>query len=150
MKRSLALALALAITLPFAAACAVDAPTEAAEDAVTTPVIVGKYAFVWDGARKAEVYAELEKKLSGAELDAAKRDADKEAAESWIEFGADGTFRSYIGDKEIATQAYAVEAEDDDSTVIAMKGKTARIRFLGESKIVIPDPGKGELTFERM
>lgn len=136
------------------AACAVE-PTgadpegaEASEEAALGPAIVGKYAFVWGGARKAEVYAALEAKLSGAALEEAKREADKEAAESWIEFGADGVFHSWIGQEEIATAKYQVEEKEDGSVMIGMNGKSVRVRF-EDDNIIIADPTKGELTFRR-
>lgn len=137
-------------------ACAVEPTTgadsdaaEAADAAAVAPALSGKYAFVWGGARKAEVYGELEQKLSGRALEDAKREVDKEAADSWIEFGTDGVFHSWIGEEEIATAKYELEKQDDHIVMVRMNGKSVRVQLDGDD-IVIADPTKGELTFRRV
>ncbi len=143
------LTFALSLSLSFAlCACSVEPSTGADEEALTAPTIVGKYQFVWEGARKADVYRALESKLSGAELERAKLEADEEAAASVIEFAADGTFHSWIGAEEIATAKYVVESKDDAGVTLAMNGRSVHVRF-DDDDIVIEDPTKGELTFRR-
>ena len=141
----LALALALIVALP---ACSVESPTATDEEALAASSLVGKYHFVWEGARRAEVYRALESKLSGADLEQAKREADAEAKASWIELAEDGTFHSWIGDEEIATAKYSIEAEDSDGVTLGMNGRSVRVR-VEEDRITILDPDKGELVFRR-
>ncbi len=145
------LALGLSVTLSLcAAACSVEPAVDSSEEAIAEPSIVGKYQFVWEGDRKAEVYAELAKKLSGAELEAAKREADEEAAASHLEFGADGVFHSYIGENEIGTWKYEVEPIDATTVKLSKPGSddSVTVHFENDT-IVIDDPRKGPLTFRR-
>lgn len=146
-----AMVLGLSVSLSLSAAgCSVEPSVESSEDAITAPSIVGKYQFVFEGARKAEVYAELAEKLSGADLEAAKREADEEAAASHLDFGADGVFHSYIGGKEIGTWKYEVEAIDATTVTLSKpEGDSVTVKFENDS-IVINDPRKGPLTFRRV
>jgi len=144
------LALGLSVSL-CAAACSVEPSVESSEEAISAPSIVGKYQFVWEGDRKAEVYAELAKKLSGAELEAAKREADEEAAASHLEFGADGVFHSYIGNSEIGTWKYEVQPVDATTIKLKKPGTDEAVTVeLENDTIVIDDPKKGPLTFRRV
>lgn len=148
--RTLALGISVSLTL-CAAGCSVEPSVESNDEAISAPSIVGKYQFVWEGDRKAEVYAELAKKLSGAELEAAKREADEEAAASHLEFGADGVFHSYIGDAEIGTWKYEVQPVDATTIKVEKPGaeEAVTIHFENDA-IVIEDPKKGPLTFRRV
>jgi hypothetical protein len=145
------LALGLSVTLSLcAAACSVEPAVDSSEEAITAPSIVGKYQFVWEGDRKAEVYAELAKKLSGAELEAAKREADEEAAASHLEFDADGVFHSYIGKNEIGTWKYELEPVDATTVRLKKPGTDEAVTVeLENDTIIINDPRKGPLTFRR-
>lgn len=147
--RTLVLGLSVSLALS-AAACSVEPSVESSEEAMSAPSIVGKYQFVFEGDRKAEVYAELAKKLSGAELEAAKREADEEAAASHLEFGADGVFHSYIGEAEIGSWKYEVQPVDG-TTIKVRKAESEAVTIQFENdKIVIEDPKKGPLTFRRV
>ncbi len=147
--RSFAVAFSLSLGLA-AVGCSVEPATESAEEAITTPSIVGKYQFVWEGERKAAVYAQLAEKLSGPELEAAKREADAEAAASHLEFGADGVFHSFIGDEEIGTWSYELEPVDATTATLTKRGgESVTVRFQNDD-IIIHDPKKGPLTFRRV
>jgi hypothetical protein len=122
--------------------------TEQAEQSVVKQ-LNGKYKFVFDDARRAAVFAELESRLSGDELAVAKREADEEADVSVLEF-QDGRFVSWIGDKAIADNTYEATPQGADTLLIAMGGRTTRLVFAHDDTIVINDPKKGELTFERI
>ncbi|MBL8740691.1 MAG: hypothetical protein JNK04_06350 [Myxococcales bacterium] len=109
----------------------------------------GKFKFVFDDARRAAVFADLESRLSGEALATAKREADEEADVSVLEFD-DGRFVSWIGDKAIADMRYEAKEQGPDSLLITMGEKTTTLEFADADTIVIHDPKKGELTFERI
>jgi hypothetical protein len=123
-------------------------PTEQAEQSLVKQ-LNGKYKFVFDDARRAAVFAELESRLSGDELATAKREADEEADVSVLEF-QDGRFVSWIGDKAIADNSYEATPQGADTLLISMGGRTTTLVFAHHDTIVINDPKKGELTFERI
>ncbi len=124
-----------------------ESAVEAEDSRASLP---GRYRFVFDDARKQAVYAELGQRLGGAELEAAKREADVEAAQSVIEFTHDGRFISRIGDKVILEAGFSSEPNEDGSLTLHMGERQTTLRFDSEDRIVISDPKKGELSFERL
>jgi len=125
-------------------------PEETEEAAATlASKLNGKYKFVFDDARRGTMVADLQKRFSGEELAAAKRELDDEADVSVLEF-RDGRFISWIGDKAIADGSYEVEVVGPDTLTISMNGKSTQLAFAHDDTIVISDPQKGELTFERV
>ena len=144
------IAFAVVSVLAFTAGCSSEsAEPEAVEQAEQSLVkqLNGKYKFVFDDARRAAVFADLESRLSGDALAAAKREADEEADVSVLEF-QDGRFISWIGDKAIADASYEATPQGADTLLISMGGKSTTLVFANEDTIVISDPKKGELTFE--
>jgi hypothetical protein len=119
--------------------------------------VVGVWRFVYAGARKQDVEAELATKIADPEqLAAAKREAQQEADASEIEFTAEGWFLSRIAGKEIERMPFAAEKVADDAVRLTMMkgGQTMTTEVEigthgGVRRIVIHDPRKGALTFDQ-
>ena len=101
--------------------------------------IVGRWKFVYDGARRARVEEKLARQLANpAELATAKKEAEDEAAISEIEFTADRFYISRIGKEEIMR----IKADHAPPGV--------GISLRDHDTLVMHDPDKGDHTFTRI
>jgi len=125
-----------------------DANVEA--ESVAAPVkLHGRFRFALEASRRAAIHDELAKKLSGAELDQAMKDVDAEADASVLEFGDDGHFVSWIGDKAILEGDYVATSTAKGALDVTVSGKTLRLGMPDDDTIIVHDPDKGALRFER-
>lgn len=133
--------------------CAAEAP-EVDDDAQSQvraeETLTGRYRFVFNEARRQEIYAELAKNLSGPELEKAKQEADDEARASVVEFTKDDRFRSLIGDQVLIDAACEIKPLGDGRFLVESADKKINVRLEDGDLLVMEDPRKGELTFERI
>lgn len=117
--------------------------------------IVGKWQFVYDQTARTRVETQLAAEAADpTALRNAKAAAEKEAAQSQIEFTEDGDFFSWVEGQLILQAPYAVQGASKSSLRLAMKvegqDKTTTVTLHGDDEIVIDDPRKGPLTFRRI
>jgi hypothetical protein len=132
--------------------CVSDA-TENVEDAAaeaSTAALHGRYRFVLDEARRTKLHAELASKLKGDELEQAKRAIDEEVATSIVEFTSDGRFRSLVADQVLIDAAIRVESLGNGRFQVNGPDKEILVHIEEGDLLVMEDPQKGELTFERI
>lgn len=145
------LCLSVSVSLSVLAGCAhTDESAQDVSQAIEKTGITGAYRFVFEGDRKKAVLSELEKSLQGAALEEAKLEAEKEAEESVIEFTKDGRFVSKIGSQVIVDEA--VDVEEIGAGVYRMSSgtRTTKVELLDGDTLLILDPEKGTLKFERI
>ena len=121
--------------------------------------MVGRWQFVYDDARRASVEADLAKSISDpAKLEAAKKEAADEAAQSTIELTADREYRSYVGSELIfhdrcsKLERGAADGQvtcTPDSIVSRVIGGKPAMRLDGD-ELLMTDPKKGDLRFRRV
>lgn len=162
---SLALALALVSSAALVTACGGSSESSSSSSSSLRSVdddyakMVGRWQFVYDDARRASVEADLAKKYSDpAELAAAKKDAEDEAASSTIELTADREYKSMIGTEvvlddrctklERGPKAGSVSCTPD-SWIHRIVGGKPTMRLDGD-ELVMTDPRKGDLHFRRI
>lgn len=146
-------------------ACGTTAESAGSTSAGVTSVdedyakMVGRWKFVYEGARRDAVEAELARKYDDpAALAAAKKEAEDEAASSTIELTSDREYRSYIGDEVVfhercgkmsrGTKPGSI-ACTPDALLMRIIGGKPEMRLEGD-ELVMTDPRKGELRFRRM
>jgi len=120
----------------------------------TSSALVGKWQFVYDTAARTRMDKEIEQNTpEPAERALAKAAAEKEAAESQIEFTEDGEFFSWVEGELVLQAPYAVRNATKSALRIAMtvggQEKATTVALHGDDEIVIDDPKKGPLTFRR-
>jgi hypothetical protein len=128
-------------------------PNESVEEAATeasTAALQGRYRFVLDEARRTKLHGELATKLSGAELEQAKRAIDEEVATSIIEFTQDGRLRSLVADQVLFDEAVKIAPLGDGHFLVTGNDKEIRVDLEDGDLLVMHDPQKGDLTFERL
>lgn len=153
MKPSLpALLSAALVLLSIAPGCEADsnAIVEEAASESASATLHGRYRFVLDEARRTELHAELATRLSGADLEQAKRAVDEEVAASVVEFTRDGRFRSLVADQVLVDAAVKVSAVGDDHYRVSGLDRDILVHLEDGDLLVMADPQKGELTFERL
>jgi hypothetical protein len=153
MKTTLPTLLSVALFVLASASGCNDEPNENVEDTSaesSTAALHGRYRFVLDEARRTKLHAELASKLSGAELDQAKRAIDEEVATSIVEFTKDGRFRSLVADQVLIDAAVTIEALGDDRFQVKSPEKDLLVQLEDGDLLVMQDPKKGDLTFERL
>jgi hypothetical protein len=125
--------------------------------------IVGQWQFDFTGEARAKAEEAAHKKAGKADKDNKKFDAamkalEAEAATEWIEFTADSTYVSYVGEKPVVKVKYEIAKEEGDTVTMKPTGKDEISKK--ELKVEIPvtlkgdtlemkDPKKGVLVFKR-
>lgn len=151
MKLSTLAALLVSLASFAAVGCTTDDPAlDTASEAVSQASLVGTYQFEIGAERRRALRAELAKKLSGAQLEAAYAELDAEALASRLVFGDDGVFVSLIGAREIAREPYTVRTGDAGDFLVGIGGKEARVELVDGELLRIHDPEKGVLEFRRV
>jgi hypothetical protein len=125
--------------------------------------IVGKWQFDFSGEARTKAEEEAHKKAGKADKDNKKFDAamkklEAEAATEWIEFTADNTYASYVGDKPVMKVKYEIAKEEGDTLTMKPTGKDEiskkelnveiPVTLKGDT-IEMRDPKKGVLIFKR-
>lgn len=133
--------------------CAAEAPE--VDDDVQSQVkseetLTGRYRFVFNEKRRQEIYADLAKKFSGEELETAKKEVDEEAGASVVEFTKDSRFRSLIGEQVLIDAVCEIKPLGDGKFLVESADKKIEVRLEDGDILVMDDPRKGELTFERV
>jgi hypothetical protein len=153
--RSLFTVLALSTLAALSTACAADGPDPdvdakvGAENEASPAQLAGRYRFVFEAARKEAIREQLSKKVSGPELEQAMKEAQEEADASVLEFGKGGHFVSWIGDKAILEGDYVAVPAGASGYDVTISGKTVHVAMPDEDTIIVSDPDKGPLKFER-
>ncbi len=151
MNTTVAAILSAAI-LSFAG-CAAEAPEvddDVQSQVRTEETLTGRYRFVFNEARRQEIYADLAKKFSGEELAKAKQEVDAEAGASVVEFTKDSRFRSLIGEQVLIDAVCEIKPLGDGKFLVESAEKKINVRLEDGEILVMDDPRKGELTFERI
>jgi hypothetical protein len=160
----------IVVALAFVAALAAVAcggtpeTAESASAASTSSVdadyakMVGRWQFVYEGARREAVEAELAAKLQDpAALAAAKKEAEDEAASSTIELTTEHEYRSFVGDEMIFHERCGKMGRGSKPGSVACTPDVLLMRIVGGKpemrldgdELVMTDPRKGELRFRR-
>ena len=147
------LAAILSATVLSLVGCAADAPDvddDAQSQVKSEETLTGRYRFVFNEARRQVIYADLAKELSGEELEKARREVDAEAGASVVEFTKDSRFRSLIGEQVLIDAVCEIKSLGDGKFLVESAEKKINVRLEDGDLLVMDDPRKGELTFERI
>ena len=150
---ALALNVVLVLNAALVVGCTHEAPETLDQEVATMKTsesVTGRYRFVLNEARREAIYAELAKKFSGAELEEAKREVNEEAEASVVEFTEDSRFRSLIGETVLIDAACEIKSLGDGRFYVTSADKKLQVRLEEGDLLVMEDPEKGELTFERV
>lgn len=132
-----------------------------ASDEITSADLVGKWKFVFEGARREAIQAEVNKEIKDpAKRKAAMAEADREAEASEVEFTESLEFVSRVYDKELMrTPPLKVLRSEGNSFVFETPSKEGptgemEVKLAGDTTngdmITMMDPRKGPLTFRRV
>lgn len=152
-----------ALTAPPLAGCSGEATesSHASADGVSGryDAMVGKWRFVFDGPRRKALEAEIDARASDTEERTREKAAlEREAAREWIEFTADRHYVVATGSEVHARMPFTIEAGDGSRVVMrgSIRARDGSVREVAvpveidaEGKLVIHDPEKGPLRFER-
>ncbi len=159
------LALVALLTSLSAVACGGTVESTGTTSAGVTTVdedyakMVGRWQFVYEGARREAVEAELAQKYTDpTALAAAKKEAEEEAAISTIELTADREYRSFIGDDVIFHERCGKMGRGSKPGSVACTPDVLLMRIVGGKpemrlegdELVMTDPRKGDLRFRRV
>lgn len=149
-----AVAFSAACTPSHSDAVAIEELDEASEE-ITSADLVGKWKFVFDGARRAAIQAEVDKEIKDPEQrKRAMAEADREADASEVEFTDALEFVSRVYDQELLrTPPLKVLRSEGNSFVFEKPSKEGagemEVKLEGDT-LTMMDPKKGPLTFRRV